>query len=51
MILPFPLSPRPLCSKNVSYKERVKLSIFFTFNVIVNHIFPEKFIENFLCQY
>ena len=37
----------PLCgfSKNVSSKERVKLWVFVTFNIIIRHIFPENFIE------
>ena len=32
-------------SKNVSSKERVKPCFFLTFNIILRHIFPEKFIE------
>ena len=37
----------PSCgfSKNVSYRERVKLCFFVTFNIIISHIFPENFIE------
>lgn len=30
---------------NVSSKERMKPWLFVTFNIIVSHIFPEKFIE------
>ena len=32
-------------SKNVSSKERVKSSLFVTFNVIISYIFPENFIK------
>ena len=32
-------------SKNVSSKERVKPCFFVIFNMIINHIFPENFIE------
>ena len=32
-------------SKNVSSKERVNPWFFVTFNIILKHIFPEKFIE------
>ena len=32
-------------SKNVSFKERVKPWLFWTFNIIISHIFSEIFIE------
>ena len=39
--------PPPPCGflKNVSSKERVKPWSFFTFNIIIRHIYPENFIE------
>ena len=37
----------PSCgfSKNISYRERMKLCLFVTFNIIIIHIFPDNFIE------
>ena len=35
----------PLCSKNVSSKDRVEPWFFVTFNIIISYIFPENFIE------
>ena len=39
--------PFPSCgfAKNVSSEERVKPSLFVTFNIIIRHVFPENFIE------
>ena len=33
------------CSKNVSFKDKVKLWCFVTFNIMLKHIFPENLIE------
>ena len=41
----FDLLPPCDFSKNVSSRERVKLWVFVTINVIISHFFPENFIE------